>query len=157
MNPEAKIADPGMKMEAYYDEKLKRWIFPGDDPAEVAKPLAPPPTMPVKKNPEDTPAGTQTPAKNDPLAALMAPAARTPIRSVGQGGDPLGDLMAPPRVPRSHLSEPRVKAGASRAANMNLPASAKKVVVDNASKPPAPHFVIFKPAPTPANDEQKTD
>lgn len=65
-------------MEAYYDEKAKRWIFPGDDPAEVAKPLAPPPTaMTPRKEPE------QEEKKNaplDPLAAMMAP----PPRSVGR-------------------------------------------------------------------------
>ena len=60
-------------MQAYYDEKLKRWIFPGDDPAEVAKPLAPPPIIP--KTTDDTPStpAPTAPASNDPLAALMAP------------------------------------------------------------------------------------
>ena len=61
-------------MQAYYDEKLKRWIFPGDDPAEVAKPLAPPPIIPKTSDAApSTPAPAETPASNDPLAALMAP------------------------------------------------------------------------------------
>lgn len=156
-NPEAVVCDPGEKMEAYYDEKLKRWIFPGDDPAEVAKPLAPPPVIPMNKNPV---LSQTTPAKNnnDPLSSLMAPpAGRTPNHRIGQssggGGDPLKDLMAPP-VARSHFSEPRVKAGASRAASMNIPASARKVPSASGSKPPAPHFVIFQPTAQKSNDKK---
>lgn len=129
-------------MEAYYDEKLKRWIFPGDDPAEVAKPLGPPPTIPSKRDIDETKPGTHTPARNDPLAALMAPPGRTPDRALSKGGDPMKDLMAPPR---SHYSEPRIKAGASRIANLNVPGSARKPVATPGSKPPAPHFVIFQP------------
>jgi hypothetical protein len=33
----AKVADVGDAMEAYYDQKLKRWVFPGDDVTEMAK------------------------------------------------------------------------------------------------------------------------
>ena len=85
MNPDASIADPGLKMEAYYDEKAKRWIFPGEDPAEVAKPLAPPPTMPAAKKTAETPVKADA---NDPLAALMSPPVqRTPNRGIGGGGD----------------------------------------------------------------------
>ena len=73
-DPDSKavVCDPGLAMEAYYDEKLKRWIFPGDDPAEVAKPLAPPPTIPKTTGGPSTPAPSVA-ASNDPLAALMAP------------------------------------------------------------------------------------
>lgn len=62
-------------MQAYYDKKLKRWIFPGDDPAEVAKPLAPPPIAPKKTSeaPATPLVGAPAAASNDPLAALMAP------------------------------------------------------------------------------------
>ena len=72
----ATVADVGEEMQAYYDEKLKRWIFPGDDPTEVAKPLAPPPIIPTSS--ADTTIIPTTPApssssSNDPLAALMAP------------------------------------------------------------------------------------
>lgn len=66
----AKVADVGEEMQAYYDEKLKRWIFPGDDPAEVAKPLAPPPIIPKAGK---TPAAPAPDTSNDPLASLMAP------------------------------------------------------------------------------------
>jgi len=31
LHPDATIADLGKPMEAYYDEKTKRWILPGDD------------------------------------------------------------------------------------------------------------------------------
>ena len=160
MNPDASIADTGGKMEAYYDEKLKRWIFPGDDPDEVAKPLAPPPTIPAKKNIEGN-NDMQTPSKavnNDPLASLMAPPSRTP-NSFGTngGGDPIANLMAPPRggLPRSHYSEPRVRS--SRGANMQIPSSARKPSDssnENSTKPAAPHFVIFQPPP---KTEEKED
>lgn len=88
----AKVADVGEEMKAYYDEKLKRWIFPGDDPAEVAKPLAPPPLVP-----KDTPAAAApTPApSNDPLAALMAPPSRAPSS---------GNRTTPGSMPRSGMS-----------------------------------------------------
>ena len=75
LDPDSKatVADVGEEMQAYYDEKLKRWIFPGDDPAEVAKPLAPPPIIPKTSEAPSTPAPAASPASNDPLAALMAP------------------------------------------------------------------------------------
>ena len=139
-------------MEAYYDKEKKRWIFPGEDPNEVAKPLAPPPIMSVKKKEEDS--GKETAAKesNDPLSSLMAPPSRTPNRSIGSSGDPLKDLMAPPQGLRGartagggHYSEPRMRSNASRTASMNIPASAKKPVSGSAgSKPATPHFVIFQ-------------
>ena len=69
-------------MEAYYDEKLKRWIFPDTDLDEVAKPLGPPPTAtPQASAPEPAPAATS----NNPLAAMMAPPQRAPsaLRSRG--------------------------------------------------------------------------
>ena len=163
MNPDASIADTGGKMEAYYDEKLKRWIFPDDDPDEVAKPLAPPPIIPAKKNTEGND-DMQTPSKaanNDPLASLMAPPSRTPNSLGTKGGsDPIANLMAPPRggLARSHYSEPRVKS--SRGANLNLPASARKASDssnENSSKPAAPHFVIFQPPPATSKTEEKED
>lgn len=71
----ATVADVGEEMQAYYDKKLKRWIFPGDDPAEVAKPLGPPPILPKKTSEAPaTPASDDLAgASNDPIAALMAP------------------------------------------------------------------------------------
>ena len=76
-------------MQAYYDEKLKRWIFPGDDPAEVAKPLAPPPTIPRKSAEDAAPTTPAAPASNDPLAMLMAPpSSRSRVPSNNKGGAP---------------------------------------------------------------------
>jgi hypothetical protein len=75
----ATVADVGEEMQAYYDEKLKRWIFPGDDPTEVAKPLAPPPIIPTSSADSTatliptTPAPSSSGNNDDPLAALMAP------------------------------------------------------------------------------------
>lgn len=172
MNPDAAIADPGEKMEAYYDKERKRWIFPGDDPDEVAKPLAPPPIIPAKKETEEKDESMQTPSKevaNDPLASLMAPPSRTPSAGIGKGGggggDPIANLMAPPRglgMPRSsHYSEPRVRSSTSRAANMNVPASARKASGgsdEKNAKPAAPHFVIFQAPPTtPSTNEEKEE
>jgi hypothetical protein len=45
--PNAKIANTGGKLEAYYDEKLGRWIFPGDDVNAVTPSVGPPPVKPV--------------------------------------------------------------------------------------------------------------
>lgn len=62
-------------MEAYYDEKTKRWVFPGEDPDEAA-PAAPsmPPTASQLAAPGlSAPQPTPEPVANDPLAALMAP------------------------------------------------------------------------------------
>ena len=72
MNPDATECDVGETMQAYYDEKQKRWIFPGDDPNEVIPSMGPPPTMPVG-TPVAEPAPAPAAASNDPLAAMMAP------------------------------------------------------------------------------------
>jgi hypothetical protein len=104
LNPEATQADIGGEMEAYYDEKLKRWIFPGDDPAEVAKPLAPPPTTPMVK---DTVDSASTSSANDPLASLMAPPTRSTQNS--HGPPTIGSrtpIAGPPRIPRSTHTMP---------------------------------------------------
>ena len=88
--------------------------------ATVAKPLPPLPIISTAKNEPDT-QNAKTPSQADPLESLMAPPSRTPVHGTGQGG--LADLMAPPRVARSHFSEPRVKT-ASRLSNANVPSSA---------------------------------
>jgi hypothetical protein len=76
LNPNATQADVGETMQAYYDKERKVWVFPGEDPAELAKPIGPPPTAPVVVAPlADAPS---TPGAVDPLAALMAP----PMRGV---------------------------------------------------------------------------
>lgn len=80
LNPDATTADVGDSMEAYYCPKLKRWVFPGDNPAELAKPLAPPPITSLKKTDSKEPlenAATPSAKMNDPLANLMAPPTRS--------------------------------------------------------------------------------
>jgi len=62
-------------MEAYFDEKLKRWVFPGDDLAELAKPLPPPPTslsMDISGQENVVPLKLQNEVQ-DPLSSLLAP------------------------------------------------------------------------------------
>lgn len=76
LNPDATEADLGEGMQAYYDEDKKVWVFPGEDPAEVAKPIGPPPTTPMAAATE-APAPAPAPS-NDPLAAMMAPPQRAP-------------------------------------------------------------------------------
>uniref|UniRef100_A0A7S2AQ08 Uncharacterized protein n=1 Tax=Octactis speculum TaxID=3111310 RepID=A0A7S2AQ08_9STRA len=79
---DATRADLGKKNEAYYDDNLKRWVFPGEDTAgDAAGSVAPPPGPPMmtssvsspsfgsKKN-DDQPS---KPSESDPLAMLMAP------------------------------------------------------------------------------------
>jgi hypothetical protein len=84
LNPDATTADLGEGMDAYYDEKLKRWVFPGDNLEELAKPLGPPPTAPMttpQSVSDDQNSGTVEAI--DPLAAMMAPPQRGPSRSRG--------------------------------------------------------------------------
>jgi hypothetical protein len=80
-NPDATTADLGDRMEAYYDDKLKVWVFPGDDPAEIAKPIGPPPTTIVATPPssgKDLDDKGASRENVDPLAAMMAPPQRGP-------------------------------------------------------------------------------
>jgi len=77
LNPDATQADLGEGMQAYYDEDKKVWVFPGEDPADVAKPIGPPPTTPMADL-SAAPAPPPAPASNDPLAAMMAPPQRAP-------------------------------------------------------------------------------
>lgn len=82
-NPDAHIANPGEEMQAYYDKERKVWVFPGEDPDVLAKPIGPPPSA---STPSMTPAPIQ-PKNNDPLAAMMAPPQRAP--SALRGRPPL--------------------------------------------------------------------
>lgn len=131
-------------MQAYYDEKLKRWIFPGDDPAEVAKPLAPPPIMSPKA--ECAPAISSTPsASNDPLAALMAPPSRAMsskksslLSSKARYADPLASMG---NVTYSTTT------GLPSVSSKNVPASPMRMEVSPAV---TPKFAVFQPKPTAA-------
>ena len=103
LNPNATQADTGLEMQAYYDEKLKVWVFPGEDPAEKAKPVGPPPTAKAKSEQKQAPSSAPVNAQpKDPLAAMMAPPMRTP-RAGGSarprglpGGTPMGATPMPP-------------------------------------------------------------
>lgn len=59
-------------MQAYFDEKRKVWVFPGEDPDEVAKPVGPPP-IPVAAPEKESPKAEAASTPADPLAAMMAP------------------------------------------------------------------------------------
>jgi hypothetical protein len=90
LNPDAhEVKLEESEEKAYYDEKLKRWVFPGDNLEELAKPLAPPPTTPSsEKKAEDKPSENSSSQDTpiDPLAMMMAPPKRAPSslkRSVG--------------------------------------------------------------------------
>lgn len=128
LNPDTAVGDVGDEMKAYYDKDLKTWIFPDMDPAEVAKPLAPPPITPVTKkgdeNIKSAPNATK-PVINDPLSALMAPPSRSTPASRSTPSA-MSSMMAPP------MRTPSIK---------NVPPTGT-----NGEKPPVtPQFVIFQP------------
>ncbi|CAJ1954685.1 unnamed protein product [Cylindrotheca closterium] len=100
---------PDNEEKAYYDEKLKRWVFPGDDLDELAKPMAPPPLMPSGGDSKPAIEPEPKPDSNDPLAAMMAPPSRrpaalrrpgaTPSMPPGGGGMPPMPGMPPMMMP----------------------------------------------------------
>eukprot|EP01083_Nonionella_stella_P065904 173082_1 len=146
LNPDAKIGDTGKPMEAYFDKKLNVWVFPGDDPAEVAKPLAPPPITPIVKDSSVAPASE---AKSyDPLASLIAPPNSRSAQK--KAADPLSSLMAPPTrsTPSNVKGPPRIP----RAHNPATPSSAVK-----AATAAPPQFVIFTPSAKSEEKEAKKD
>jgi hypothetical protein len=118
LNPEATQADLGEQMQAYYDKSKKVWVFPGEDPAEVAKPIGPPPTTPMALSSAPAPPAV---IPNDPLAAMMAP---------------------PPRVISAPRSRPSGMRPSPRSMPMHFP-SGMMPATPNA----APHFSIFEPKP----------
>ena len=128
LNPDATTADLGEGMQAYYDEKLKVWVFPGEDPAEKAKPIGPPPMTPAKK--EDS---KQEEAKSEAVATPPA--------------DPLAAMMAPPRRPPSSFRRPGATPGAARPGappTFMMPPGASPAMGAKTMQPP-PQFKIFKP------------
>ena len=94
LNPDATQADLGEGMQAYYDEKRKVWVFPGEDPDEVAKPIGPPPITPMAATPTPAP----LPAAIDPLAAMMAPPKRQPA-SFQAKSKSVGSTPTRPAIP----------------------------------------------------------
>jgi hypothetical protein len=90
----------------YYDEKLKVWVFPGENPEELAKPIGPPPTTSgLGASPPAMAADESKAVANDPLAMMMAPPKRAPSgpRGLPSSGTPArgypgmsSPAMAPP-------------------------------------------------------------
>jgi hypothetical protein len=120
-------------LSSTFSQKLKRWIFPGDDPVEVAKPLAPPPIMKPSDKAPSTPALAPS-EPNDPLASLMAP----PSRATSRKG-------LPPTMAR--YADPLASMG-----NMSTPGTSLK------KDAAPPKFAVFQPIPTktePSKDEKE--
>mmetsp|Transcript_26056 Transcript_26056/g.55833 ORF Transcript_26056/g.55833 Transcript_26056/m.55833 type:complete len:202 (+) Transcript_26056:296-901(+) len=119
LNPDAKECHlPDDEEQPYFDKDLKRWIFPGDDPAEVGKPLAPPPT--VAKTEEDSAAKEKEDNEpKDAISSMMAPPpSRLSAKKRSIGGMPgamasapmMGGMMMPPGGgPPGMMSPPGVK------------------------------------------------
>jgi hypothetical protein len=107
LNPDATEADLGGQMEAYYDKEKKVWVFPGEDPAELAKPVGPPPITPLAS---DAPPASFKPTPDsrkidDPLAAMMAPPTRVPssLRSKSLSTKPMSMMYTPGMMPGSAM------------------------------------------------------
>ena len=137
LNPDAHqvtLSEPEEK--AYYDEKRKVWVFPGDNPDELVKPIGPPPTaLSMKPDASTQPAAAAaTVPSNDPLAAMMAPPSRAPstLRRPGAVGG------APRAYPPGGLP-PRSLPGMPSAAVGSAP----------------PQFAVFQPKAATTQDETK--
>jgi len=134
-------------MQAYYDEKLKRWIFPGDDPAEVAKPLAPPPIIPKMTDAApSTPAAPASTASIDPLAALMAPPPSRGMPSKKKGTPSYG---------ASRYADPLASMGimpSSSATGKKAPPASPMM---NNLAPPT--FAVFQPKPMASQTASSSD
>lgn len=143
MNPEAKVAQLGVRMEAYYDEEKKCWVFPGETAAEEPMMPSAPPIGPLPGSTPSSSSGGPPGAMGPPgthsapgsisggpadsLAALMAP---PPARAHAalMKKDPLSAMMAPPPMRPGMVGQRGASMGAQR-------------------KPPRPQFAVFKPAP----------
>jgi Sec23-binding domain of Sec16/WW domain len=95
LNPNAKRADLGDEMKAYHDAVRGVWVFPGENPDEVAKPIGAPPTAstPIATAPAPAPS-------DDPLAAMMAPPQRNPsaLRKPQPSPMSMPIMMFPPGI-----------------------------------------------------------
>ena len=131
LNPDATTADIGESMQAYYDEKLKVWVFPGEDPQEKAKPIGPPPTAVSTPKADDAGPPAQSSSSLDPLAAMMAPPPkRAPSSSLRRSA-----ARPSPMIP-SMMMMPPGAAGAPIGGDPSTP-----------MRGPPPQFMIFKPSP----------
>jgi hypothetical protein len=120
-------------MEAYYDEDKKVWVFPGEDPAALAKPIGPPPmaTTPSQEVQKDDASNEAPP---DPLAAMMAP----PPRSISSL--------------RRHPVAPLQVAGLPT--GMMLPPGALSTTAPRTPAAGPPKFMVFTPKAGQTQDEQ---
>eukprot|EP00980_Cylindrotheca_fusiformis_P002449 scaffold584_cov132-Cylindrotheca_fusiformis.AAC.2 len=140
-NPDAtECTLPDNEEKPYYDKDLKVWVFPGEDPADVAKPIAPPPTI-ISKAPEAAPAtepSKDAAAANDPLAAMMAPPTRQPAALRRPGGP----------------SASKPTTGAAGYPGMMMPPMMGKSPATGGGAAP-PQFAVF--TPTAKKEEKKAD
>ena len=156
MNPDAHVGDVGEAMEAYYDEKLKTWVFPGEDPVEAAAPPPPPPTsfggggmggdggrggMGGGMGGGPPSGGAPSPQGGvgavDPLAAMMAPPPRnTSGRMAPQGS--VRSRYADPMAAMGFVNDSPgpASSGGGPPAGFGAPALNKE----------PPKFSVFKPA-----------
>jgi hypothetical protein len=133
-------------MEAYFDKERKVWVFP-DQADEDIKPLPPPPTAlsapasvggsQLNGGPATSGSGSEQPY--DPLAALMAPPARS-------AADPLAALMAPPSRGLENMfgSAPPSAMGGPP---LGGPPLGGPPTGGSGSTPP-PKYTVFTPFPT---------
>ena len=150
LNPEATTADLGEGMQAYFDPVKKVWVFPGEDPAEVAKPLPPPPT-PSEMAPKEEPKPEPDMA-TDPLAAMMAPPKRTPA---SYGRSRVGAPGGVPATPRSLYPGMPPMPGTTSTGPSSAPGPAGSTAGAGGVAPPT--FMVFQPSPKPKQEEQKDD
>lgn len=145
LNPDATTADLGEGMQAYYDEKRKVWVFPGEDPDEKVKPLTPPPTAAKMKTETLPPQNVATPI--DPLAAMMAPPSRRSASMIRRSSS----VMSKTESGTSQLSS------GPGAPPIGMP----PIIMPLGAAPPSlggggppPRFTVFKPAPVTAAEEE---
>ena len=166
--PEATVAHEGKQMEAYFDDKLGRWVFP-DDPQDEGDP-SPPPAPPTAPAPEPGPSPAPD-QDDDPLAALMAPPSTTavghlsakpnaryvdPFAAMGIGAaaaDGPEPPAAPPAAPPGAQAAPKAAPKAAPA-NFAIFAAPKADGGPAVGSGPPPNFLAFQPAaPAPAEAE----
>lgn len=148
LNPNATIADTGDEMQAYFDKKLGRWVFPGETAEDlVEKKLAPPPTI---SSMETTPVAAPKPVENDPLSNLMAP---PPSRGI----TPARGMPPSATGGRYNANTPPIGRGMPNRPPYSASPMASKAPSSD-SMPVTPQFMIFKPDDTKKDSsEAKTD
>jgi len=140
LNPDAHAVNlPDNEEKAHFNKELGVWVFPGEDPAELAKPIAPPPIIPkLGTEQPSTPAPPQ-PASNDPLAQLMAP---PPVRGLPSARRPGGP---PPRGMPSPVGFSGMPGMPAASPGMNAPPGGGVA---------PPTFAVFQPKPSAKKDDK---